>query len=189
MSKIMSNIKFPLFLDQSSKMERDYLDAMVQETDGWPGIRLLLSEWLLYATNREARSMLRIHRSPQLRRFLSEFMLSDDSVSNLAISTSIFSIAFCKTPKKKLFSIKEFLNIFSILQYDWQAIERNTALDRAILYIPWVNESFQIIYQLARRFLFPTGNLSARLIQRDQIQLMIRNEMHFSWRITAVINL
>ena len=107
MSKIMSNIKFPLFLDQSSKMERDYLDAMVQETDGWPGIRLLLSEWLLYATNREARSMLRIHRSPQLRRFLSEFMLSDDSVSNLAISTSIFSIAFCKTPKKETFFYKK----------------------------------------------------------------------------------
>ena len=55
-------------------MERDFLDAIVQDADGWPGLRELLSEWLLYATNREARSMLRIHRSPQLRRVLQAFM-------------------------------------------------------------------------------------------------------------------
>ena len=58
-------------------MERDFLDAIVQEADGWPGMRMLLSEWMLYATNREARSMLRIHRSPQLRRILREFLQSD----------------------------------------------------------------------------------------------------------------
>ena len=58
-------------------MERDFLDAVVQDADGWPGMRLLLSEWLLYASNREARSMLRIHRSPQLRRILQEFMDQD----------------------------------------------------------------------------------------------------------------
>ena len=73
-------------------MERDFLDAMVQETDGWPGIRLLLSEWLLYATNREARSMLRIHRSPQLRRFLTEFMTSNDSVRILETNFLCLSI-------------------------------------------------------------------------------------------------
>ena len=58
-------------------MERDFLDAIVQEADGWPGMRMLLSEWMLYATNREARSMLRIHRSPQLRRILRDFLQSD----------------------------------------------------------------------------------------------------------------
>ena len=58
-------------------MERDFLDAVVQDTDGWPGMRLLLSEWLLYASNREARSMLRIHRSPQLRRVLQQFLTQD----------------------------------------------------------------------------------------------------------------
>ena len=58
-------------------MERDFLDAIVQEADGWPGMRMLLSEWMLYATNREARSMLRIHRSPQLRRILRDFLHSD----------------------------------------------------------------------------------------------------------------
>ena len=85
--------------------------------------------------------------------------------------------------------VKLSLLLIIYLKFEWQEIERNTALDRALLYIPWVNDSFQIIYQLARRFLFPTGSLWARMIQQDQVQLMIRNEMHFSWRITAIINI
>ena len=67
-------------------------------------------------------------------------------------------------------------------------MEPNTALDRAILYIPWTNENFQVIYQLARRFLFPTGRLYARLVDEHQVHLMIRNEMHFSWRIVAFLD-
>ena len=79
---MLASIDFSIILwNNFRKMERDFLDAIVQEADGWPGMRMLLSEWMLYATNREARSMLRIHRSPQLRRILREFLQSD-SVGN-----------------------------------------------------------------------------------------------------------
>ena len=61
-------------------MDRDFLDAIAQDADGWPGIRILLTEWLLYASNREARSMLRLHRSPHLRRVLHDFMHQDTVV-------------------------------------------------------------------------------------------------------------
>ena len=75
---MLASIDFSIILwNNFRKMERDFLDAIVQEADGWPGMRMLLSEWMLYATNREARSMLRIHRSPQLRRILREFLQSD----------------------------------------------------------------------------------------------------------------
>ena len=77
------------------------------------------------------------------------------------------------------------LKIF--LQEEWLPIERDTAIDRAILYIPWANENYQVIYQLARRFLFPNGRLAARILPNDQLQLIIRNEMQFNWRIVATI--
>ena len=54
-------------------MEQDR-EAIIQERDGWPGFRDLLLAWLLYATSREWRSAMRIHRSPQLRRVLQQFM-------------------------------------------------------------------------------------------------------------------
>ena len=58
-------------------MDQDFRDAFFQEEVGWPGLRALMMEWLLYATTREARSMLRIHRSPQLRRILTAFLTNE----------------------------------------------------------------------------------------------------------------
>ena len=54
-------------------MDEDF-DATFQDRDGWVGIRDLLINWLSFATSREWRSTLRIHRSPQLRRILLDFM-------------------------------------------------------------------------------------------------------------------
>ena len=158
-------------------MDQEFADAFSQELDGWPGLRALLLEWLLYATSREARSMLRrvfnmvkthnlrsrwlirasiflkthlrIHRSPQLRRTLEQFFRSERN--------------------------------------EWTEIERNTALDRAIMYLPWRNDSFQSIYQLARRYLFPNGQLMVKINHQDQLQILILNELNFHWRIIADI--
>ena len=57
-----------------SDMDQEFQDAFHQEHDGWQGMQALLFNWLLYATSREHRTMLRIHRSPQLRRILMNFM-------------------------------------------------------------------------------------------------------------------
>ena len=58
--------------------DQEWHNAINQERDGWPGIRDLLLQWLLYATSREARSMRRIHRSPHLRNVLAAIMDSDE---------------------------------------------------------------------------------------------------------------
>lgn len=129
-------------------MEQEF-DAIIQDRDGWSGMRDLLTSWLTYATSREWRSTLRIHRSPHLRRILEEFTLNEQGV--------------------------------------WTEIERNTALDRALLYVPWRNESYQMIYRVARRYLFPTGTAFARMIGQEQVQIMIQNEENFNWQITAYI--
>ena len=63
-------------MDQMA-LSQDFADAFSQENDGWPGLRALLLEWLLYATTREARSTLRLNRSPQLRRILDNFLTND----------------------------------------------------------------------------------------------------------------
>ena len=59
-------------------MDAVWAEAFRQDRSGWPGIRIILMEWLLYAANREARTELRIHRSPQLRRILTNFMLNEE---------------------------------------------------------------------------------------------------------------
>ena len=71
---------------------------------------------------------------------------------------------------------------------EWFQIENNTALDRALLYLPWRNETFQSVYQLARRYLYPNGNLAARILPGNRVQLLIRNDLNFNWRITAELN-
>ena len=53
-------------------MDQEF-EAIIQDRDGWSGMRDLLTSWLTYATSREWRSTLRIHRSPHLRRILQEF--------------------------------------------------------------------------------------------------------------------
>ena len=58
-------------------MENDFRNASSQDHDGWQGVKNLLLEWLFYAASREARSMLRIHRSPQLRRTLTAFLTNE----------------------------------------------------------------------------------------------------------------
>ena len=73
----------------------------------------------------------------------------------------------------------------TFFQHEWMEIERNTAVDRALLYLPWENDSFQLIYQVARRYLFPTGTAFVRIIDEGQVQIMIRNEADFNWQITA----
>lgn len=69
----------------------------------------------------------------------------------------------------------------------WFEIERNTAVDRAIVYLPWRNDTFQSIYQLARRYLFPNAQLMVKINNQDQLQLLLLNEMNFNWRIVADI--
>ena len=69
-------------------MENVFRNASSQDQDGWQGINTLLLEWLYYATSREARSMLRIHRSPQLRRTLNEF-LNNEMVSKVLLKIEI----------------------------------------------------------------------------------------------------
>ena len=56
------------------KIMEEEIEAILQRRDGWTGMRDLLSNWLIYATSRESRSMLRIHRSPQLRNSLQDFL-------------------------------------------------------------------------------------------------------------------
>lgn len=49
-------------------------EALIQERDGWPGIRDLLINWLPFVISTEGRTTLRLHRSTQLRRILTRFL-------------------------------------------------------------------------------------------------------------------
>lgn len=66
-------------------------------------------------------------------------------------------------------------------------MERNTALDRALLYIPWRNDSFQSTYQIARRYLFPQGTVLVKIVDDNEVILMIHTDQDFNWQITAYL--
>ena len=67
----------------------------------------------------------------------------------------------------------------------WHVIVRDSAVDRAILYLPWQNISFQLIYQLAHEYLFVEGTIMVKILSETKIEIQIVNRGNFNWRIQA----